>query len=57
MTMRDQNDCRYIAAAVITNNDTALALLFGLLCGEYLNAPDAAFWDVLIKFLRNRPSR
>lgn len=52
--MRDLNDCRYIAAAVITNTDTGLALLFGLLCGEYLKAPDAVFWDVLVKFLHNR---
>jgi uncharacterized protein HemX len=37
--VRDSSDCRYIAAAVITNEQTTLALLFGLLAGAYLNHP------------------
>jgi hypothetical protein len=54
--VRDSSDCHYIAAAVITNEQTTLALLFGLLAGAYLNHPDALFWDVCVKFLEKRPT-
>jgi len=43
-----------IAAAVISSSDTHLALLFGLLVGDYLKYPDALFWDVLVRFLQKR---
>ena len=52
--MRSPEDCRFISAAVITNEQTALALLFGLLCGAYLKKPDALFWDVCIRFIEKR---
>lgn len=52
--MRDQRDCREIAAAVVTCDDVQLALILGLLCGSYIDHPDALFWDVLIKYLQKR---
>lgn len=52
--MRTARDCQFIAASVITNNDTEFALLFGLLCGAYLKHPDALFWDTLVRFLEKR---
>jgi hypothetical protein len=58
--MRGEEDCQYIAAAVITecgDSGSGLALLFGLLCGAYLKHPDALFWKVLIDFLRTLRAR
>jgi hypothetical protein len=52
--MRQVEDCRVIASAVITNNDCNLALILGLLCGAYLCKPDALFWDVLVRYLQKR---
>jgi hypothetical protein len=53
--MRNERDYSYIAASVIASEEAPqLALLFGLLCGEYLKCPDALFWDVCVKYLQQR---
>ncbi len=44
-------DCRMLTAALTELTPAQLALLFGLLCGEYKQAPGAHFWKVIAKFL------
>lgn len=54
--MRTQADCVSILSAITQLNPNELALLFGLIGGEYIKAPNSVFWDVLHKFFQGRPS-
>jgi hypothetical protein len=52
--MRTKKDCIYLAGVIAGLNEAQLSLLFGLLCGNYLQHPDAVFWDTIIEFGRTR---
>jgi hypothetical protein len=52
--MRSKHDCVNLSAMISEMNDIQLALLFGILCHTYLEAPDAEYWNVLQKFSEKR---